>query len=333
METANGAPDVSVVIVNTDTLAYLQRCLDTIPEASKGITPEVLIVDNASRDGSYQWVRRTRPEVHLIALSENVGFARANNFALREAHGRYALLLNPDMELTAGCVSEVVRFLDTHPDVGICGIRLLKMDGQLDWSCRRSLPTPWNVLSRLLQLHRGFPRSPFFTAYELRHLNPGEIYDVGAVSGAFMMVRMALTPEVGLMDERFFLYAEDVDYCTRVVAAGYRTVYYGKCLAYHHKGAAVRQALWRGIWYFHWTALQYYRKYWSHGFGLILSPFVLTALTTLFAWSVLSNALKVALRQAVEPRPTAVGRPRPAEVLGGETGAISDRPHQTRHSA
>lgn len=317
MVAANGAPDVCIVIVNADTLTYLQRCLETIPDAATGVRWEVLVVDNASRDGSRQWVRQFHSEVRLLGLPENVGFARANNLALRAARARYALLLNPDVELTPGCVAEVVRFLDGHPDVGICGIRLLRMDGQLDWSCRRSLPTPWNVLSRILQLHRPFPRSPFFTAYELRHLDPGEVYDVGAVSGAFMTVRMACTRSVGLLDERFFLYAEDVDFCARMAAAGHRTVYYGKCLASHHKGAAVRQNRWRGVWYFHWTAWQYYRKHWSRGLGLILKPFVFAALAVLFGWSVLTNALTPAPRRAVEPLPGTVGRPRPAEALGG----------------
>lgn len=315
-----GEPNVSIVIVNADTLTFLQRCLATIAAAAGTLTTEVFVVDNASQDGSPQWVRQNQPDVQLISLEKNVGFARANNLALRAARGRYALLLNPDVELTPGCLAEIISYLDADPDVGICGLRLVKMDGQLDWSCRRSLPTPWNVLSRLLHLHRLFPRSPFFTAYELRHLDPGEVYDVGAVSGAFMMVRRASTDRIGLLDEQFFLYAEDIDLCARMGAAGYRTVYYGSSIAYHHKGAAVRQNPWRGVWQFHWTAWQYYRKHWSRGRGLVLKPFVFIALAGLFGWSILGNVLTPVSRRAVGSPGGTISGPRPAEALGDGDG-------------
>jgi GT2 family glycosyltransferase len=203
--TAATAVDVSVIIVNYNVREYLANALESLRPALKGLRSEVIVVDNASTDGSVAMMRASFPRVRLITSPENLGFARANNVAIRKARGRYLLLLNPDTVVQEDTVRVMHAHLEAHRDVGIAGCKILNPDGTFQLAARRSFPTPWVAASRILGLSRLFPGSTLFGRYNLTFRSTEMTYDVDAVSGSFMFVRREAVDRVGGLDERFFM--------------------------------------------------------------------------------------------------------------------------------
>lgn len=231
------APPLSVVIVSYNTAALLARCVRSVLADAPAGT-EVFVVDNASRDGSADMVRRAFPSVRLIANNDNNGFAAAANQALRPARGRYVMLLNPDAELRQGSLPRVVAFLDARPEVGVAGARLSYRDGRFQHSAFRfpSLPMafleffPLNHRLANSRLNGRFPAADYHRAFAVDH-----------PLGACMTVRRVALPEVGLLDESFFLYCEEVDWCWRFRQAGWHVVHCPEVLAIHHEAQSTRQ--------------------------------------------------------------------------------------------
>ncbi len=240
--TARPRVDVSVIIVNYNVREYLANALESLRPALKGIRSEIIVVDNASTDGSVAMLRRSFPRIRLIASPENLGFARANNLAIREARGRYLLLVNPDTVVQEDTVRVMRAHLDEHPDVGLAGCKILNPDGTFQLAARRSFPTPWVAASRLLGLSRLFPKSRRFGRYNLTYLDPDATYDVDAVSGSFMFVRREVIESVGGLDERFFMYGEDLDWCYRIGQAGWKVRYVHATSIIHFKGESTRRS-------------------------------------------------------------------------------------------
>jgi N-acetylglucosaminyl-diphospho-decaprenol L-rhamnosyltransferase len=242
--------DLAVVIVNYNTREYLDPCLAALPAALAGLDAETWVVDNASPDDSVNFVRQHHPEVNLIASPRNGGYAYGNNLGLRAAGFssnatpcfRHALLLNPDTVPAPGSLARLVEFLDANPSVGICGPRVQRPDGSLDRACRRGAPTPLVCFYQLSGLSRLFPRSRHFARYNLTYLPEHQQSDVDAVVGACMLLRGAALQQVALLDERFFMYGEDLVLCLRVKAAGWRVVYYPAVELMHYKGRSTRKS-------------------------------------------------------------------------------------------
>lgn len=241
--------DLAVVIVSYNTREFLGPCLEALPAALGGLRVATWVVDNASPDGSAELVAERFPAVRLIASDRNGGYAYGNNLALRAAgfdgprpEFRHALLLNPDTVPPAGSIERLVRFLDASPKIGVCGPRVVRPDGTLDRACRRGLPTPLVSFYQLSGLARLFPRSRHFARYNLTYLPEDRQAEVGAVVGACMLLRGAALQKVGLMDERFFMYGEDLDLCLRVSQDGWSVVYYPDVTLVHHKGRATRKS-------------------------------------------------------------------------------------------
>lgn len=241
--------DVGIVVVNYNTRELLRRCLTSVLD-SEGVKLSTCVVDNASSDGSAAMVAAEFPQVKLIANDDNVGYPAANNqglvslgFGLQALDGapRYALLLNADTEVPADGILKTVQFADDHPKGAVVGPRLVRPDGSLDLACRRSFPTPAVSACRMLGLSRLFPRSRVFGRYNLTYLNEHEIADVDSVVGAFMLVRREAIEQVGLLDEAFFMYGEDLDWAFRMKAAGWRVYYYPEVTVLHVKRASSRQ--------------------------------------------------------------------------------------------
>lgn len=230
------AKDVSVIIVSYNVRDFLEQCLHSIHRACQHLDAEVLVVDNASRDGSSQMVKSQFPWVQLRENRINLGFAKANNQALRMAKGRYLLLINPDTLAREDTVKRMLEFLQTHPEVGAAGCKILNPDGTLQLSCRRSFPTPWVALSKILGLGRLFPRSRFFGKYNLTYLDPEKISEVDALSGSFMFLRREALQQVGFFDEQYFMYGEDLDLCYRIKSAGWKIYYLPTTQIIHYKG-------------------------------------------------------------------------------------------------
>jgi GT2 family glycosyltransferase len=258
---------LGIVIVNWNTCDLLRRCLASV-YASRGVSFEVVVVDNASPDGSAEMVRTEFPQATLIANKENAGYPRANNqglealgFGVEEATPPdYALLLNPDTVLPPDGLAEMVAFMEAQPDAGAAGPRLYLEDGSLDLACRRTFPTPDVAIPRFLGLAKAFPNSRRFARYNLTFLDEYETAEVDSVVGAFMLVRGKAIAQVGLLDEQFFMYGEDLDWARRLKAGGWKVYYYPKVEVLHVKRAASRQSP-RAQFEFYRAMLLFYRKY------------------------------------------------------------------------
>ncbi len=216
--------DVSIVIVNWNGRDLLSRCLQCIKQTVKRSSYEVLVVDNNSSDGSQDMVRRDFPDVKLIANKDNVGFARANNQAMKIAQGRYTLLLNSDAFVKDNAVDHMVEFMDHHPDAAMSSCKLLYEDGRLQPSCAR-FPTLLSEMVIAFGLDKLFARSKFFGSYMMTDWDYNDTRAVEVIMGAFMLVRSELIHEVGMMDEDFFMYSEEVDWCYRFHRAGWKVYF------------------------------------------------------------------------------------------------------------
>jgi len=235
------AAQISVIVVSWNGREYLRDCLQSIRQTRASSVHEVIVVDNASADGSPEMVAAEFPEVRLLRMEQNLGFARANNLAFEQATGSHLALVNSDVVVHPGCLQELAAFLDDHDDVGMVGPRIIGGDGQLQRTCR-CLPSVWNSLCRAVALDRLFPRYPMFSSYEMRYFGHDRVAEVEVLSGCFCMVRRKAIDEVGGLDERFFFYAEDFDWCKRFVEAGWRVTFDPRATATHFGGGSTSQA-------------------------------------------------------------------------------------------
>jgi N-acetylglucosaminyl-diphospho-decaprenol L-rhamnosyltransferase len=238
---------LAIVILNYNRADLLADCLQSIEAAPYHGPMRVWVVDNASTDTSVAMVRARFPHVHLIASPRNDGFACGNNLALRRILAAddtapdgadYVLLLNNDTVVPEGALDGLVEFLEQHPDVGVVGPKLILPDGSLDLACRRSFPTPEVAFYRMTGLARMFPAHPRFARYNMTFRDPDLETEVDAVVGACMLLRTSIIREVGLLDEQFFMYGEDLDWAFRIKQYGWRIVYYPRVIVYHYKRAS-----------------------------------------------------------------------------------------------
>jgi len=234
--------EVSVIIVNYNVRDFLHQSLLSLQKALKGIRSEIFVIDNASDDGSAEMVRRRFPRVRLIANTANLGFAKANNIALKKARGKFILLINPDTIVQEDTIRVMVEFLQSHPEIGLAGCKILNPDGSFQPACRRGFPTPWVAFTRIIGFSKLFPNTKLFGKYNLTYLNTEETYPVDAVSGSFMMVRKETFTQVGGLDESYFMYGEDLDWCYRIRQAGWRIFYVHSTQIIHYKGESTRRS-------------------------------------------------------------------------------------------
>jgi GT2 family glycosyltransferase len=239
MITDSVRPELSVIIVNYNTRQLLADCLNSLLAADApagGL--EIIVVDNASTDGSVEMVRADYPAVQLVANRENHGFATANNQGTAVAQGRYLLFLNSDTRLESRALVEPLAYLEAHPQVGAITVRLLYPTGERDPDNHRGLPTPWNALCHFSGLSRLFPNSPRFNGYFQGFADFEQTHTVPVIAGSFMMMPRALFDQLGGWDETYFFYGEDIDFCYRINQAGYEIVYYPHVTVLHYKGAS-----------------------------------------------------------------------------------------------
>lgn len=248
-----GALDLAIVILNYNTRELLRDCLRSVFASDTLLRFHVCVVDNASTDGSAEMVAAEFPTAHLIANRVNGGFSAGNNDGLRwygfgvddqpeRAKPRYALLLNPDTLVPPTSLAAMVRFMDARPLIGVAGPRLRRLDGSLDRACRRSFPTPQVSFYRMVGLSKLFPNSRRFNAYNLEYYAEDAVHPVDSVVGAFMLLRREAIAQVGLLDEGFFMYGEDLDWAKRIKDGGWEVWYNGQVEITHVKEAASRQS-------------------------------------------------------------------------------------------
>lgn len=256
-------PDVSIAIVHYETPADLVRCLTSVGAAATDVATEVFVIDNASAGFVAEMVTDLLPEAKVIRNSHNRGFARAANQALRTANGRYLILLNPDTVLAPNTLKKMLSYMDANPDVGCATPRLVLPDGRLDLACRRAFPTPIRSFYRLTLLSRLFPRSRRFAQYNLTYLDEHHEAEIDAPCGAFMMVRADIRDGVGLLDERYFMYGEDLDWSYRIKQAGWRIMYTPITTVTHVKRASSRHRRPATIRAFYEAMRIFYRNYYE----------------------------------------------------------------------
>ena len=232
---------ISVIIVSWNACRYLRDCLSSVRETAGPLVREIIVVDNASTDGSPDVVAKEFPEVTLIRSSENLGFARANNVGIRRASSALLGLINSDVIVHPGCLERLARHLEEHNEVGLAGPRIAGGDGRLQLTCRR-FPTVWNLACCILGLDRVLPRWPLFSGLEMRHWDYTRQGEAEVLSGCFWLARKAAIEQVGGLDERFFFYAEDVDWCKRLRDAGWKISFIPEATATHFGGGSSSNA-------------------------------------------------------------------------------------------
>ncbi len=273
--------DLSIVTVNHNTRELLRVCLGSLYKENHNYPLwHIIVIDNASIDGSVEMVKHEFPAVELVRNDQNVGFAKANNQGIRASKGRYILLLNSDTEVTPGILHELIGYMDDHRDVGAATCLLKLADGSMDPACHRGFPTPWASLTYFFGLERLFPRSHLFGQYHQGYKPMNEIHDVDCISGAFFLVRQEVVGQVGLMDEAFFMYGEDIDWCYRIREAGWRIVFYPLVSVIHKKHQSGLAQADDGLRsqtkkHFYDAMRLFYDKHYRHRYGTLISSLVL----------------------------------------------------------
>ncbi len=264
---------LSVIIVNYNVRAFLEHALYSVCKSLNSVDGEIIVVDNASDDGSVEMVQQKFPGVKLIVNDHNVGFAAANNKGMKESSGEFLLLLNPDTIVQENTFTVMIDFFRAHSGVGLAGCKILNPDGSLQLACRRSFPTPWVAFTKIIGLSSVFPRSTLFGRYNLTYLDEDETCRVDAVSGSFMFLRRTVLEVTGGLDEQFFMYGEDLDWCFRVKQAGWEIYYVHETQIIHYKGESARRSDIDEVKLFYQAMRTFVRKHFRRGiFSDIILP-------------------------------------------------------------
>ncbi|MBC7694977.1 MAG: glycosyltransferase [Burkholderiales bacterium] len=233
---------LSVVIVNYNVKHFIEQCLFSVLKASENFQCEVFVVDNNSVDGSVTLIKEKFPQVNLIVNKTNTGFSVANNQAIRLAKGEYVLLLNPDTVVQEDTFSKILAFMDAHPEAGGLGVKMLDGQGNFAPESKRGLPTPEVAFYKMFGFSRFFPKSKRFGKYHLSYLPEDQLSEIDVMSGAFMLIRKSVLDQIGLLDETFFMYGEDIDLSYRIKKAGYKNYYFPDTQIIHYKGESTKRS-------------------------------------------------------------------------------------------
>ncbi len=262
---------ISVIIVNYNVKHFLEQCLLSVRKAMQHVDGEVWVVDNNSVDQSVDMVKEKFPEVRLIANKENTGFSTANNQAIRQSTTKYVLLLNPDTLVEEFTFKKVVDFMDAHPDAGGLGVKMVDGKGHFLPESKRGLPTPAVAFYKIFGLAALFPKSKTFGRYHLSYLDKDKVHKVEILSGAFMMMRKEALDKVGLLDETFFMYGEDIDLSYRLVKGGYNNYYYPHTRIIHYKGESTKKSSTNYVFVFYRAMVIFARKHFSLRYAKLFS--------------------------------------------------------------
>ncbi|WP_114783729.1 glycosyltransferase family 2 protein [Botryobacter ruber] len=302
---------LSVIVVSYNVQYFLEQALSSVRDALAGIPSEIFVVDNNSTDGSVEMVAAKFPEVKLIANTGNVGFSKANNQAIEASTGEYVLLLNPDTVVQETTFRKCLAFMDEHPDAGGLGVKMIDGAGKFLPESKRGLPTPMVALCKIAGISRLFPKSRTFGRYHLGFLPPDELHEVEVLSGAFMLMRRETLDKVGLLDESFFMYGEDIDLSYRIVLGGYKNYYYPGTTIIHYKGESTHKGSLNYVLVFYKAMAIFYKKHFSHSNALFFSKLILLAIYLRAGLSVVMMPLRKMLGitgRQLENRKMATGR-------------------------
>ncbi|SDM71516.1 Glycosyltransferase, GT2 family [Paenibacillus jilunlii] len=292
--------DVSIIVLNYNTCRLTMDCLRSVYDSETNFVYEIILIDNNSRDDSVEKISREFPGVMLIANSENVGYARGNNQGMEVASGRYVLLLNSDTVVLKDTLQTMISFMDDRPDLGASGCKVILPDGSLDKACKRGFPTPSASFYYAFGFSKLFPDRPRFNGYQLGYLDPDQDYPVDCLVGAFMLLRRETIEQVGGLDEDFFMYGEDLDWCFRIKEAGWGIYYYPKTSIIHLKGGSARRRPFKIVYEFHRAMILFHRKHYSKRYNSMINGAVYTGVGVKFVLSLVRNAL---IRPRTAPSP------------------------------
>jgi len=265
---------LSVIIVNYNVKHFLEQCLFSVFKALKNIPGEVFVVDNNSVDGSVALIREKFPQVRLIVNQQNTGFSVANNQAIRQATGKYILLLNPDTVVQEDTFEKSLAFMNSHPDAGALGIKMLDGKGNFLPESKRGLPTPAVAFYKIFGLAKLFPGSKKFGKYHLTYLSKDQNHAVDVLSGAYMLLRKETLDKIGLLDETFFMYGEDIDLSYRVTQGGYRNYYFAGSSIIHYKGESTKKSSVNYVIVFYKAMVIFAQKHFSQGHARLFHFFI-----------------------------------------------------------
>jgi GT2 family glycosyltransferase len=254
---------LSIIIVNYNVSYFLEQCLQSVSIAIKNIESEVFVVDNNSVDNSVEMVRQKFPWVSLIYNRENLGFSKANNQAIRLSEGEYVLLLNPDTVVESDTFEKILDFMDKTPDAGALGVKMVDGRGEFLPESKRSFPIPSVAFYKIFGLSKLFKKSKRFGRYHLTYLDQDEINSVEVLAGAFMLLRKSVLDKIGLLDEDYFMYGEDIDLSYRVIKAGYKNYYFPKTRIIHYKGESTKKGSLNYVFVFYRAMQIFARKHFS----------------------------------------------------------------------
>ena len=254
---------LSVIIVNYNVIYFLEQCLHSVIKAGQGIDMEVFVVDNNSVDGSVTMVKDKFPDVKLICNTDNKGFSKANNQAIHQSSGEFVLLLNPDTVVEEDTFAKIAAFMEQHPDAGGLGVKMLDGKGRFLPESKRGLPTPRVAFYKIFGFSRLFPKSKTFGKYHLGYLDKDKTHQVEILAGAFMLLRKSVLDKIGLLDEAFFMYGEDIDLSYRIIKAGYQNYYFPETRIIHYKGESTKKSSVNYVFVFYNAMIIFARKHFS----------------------------------------------------------------------
>jgi GT2 family glycosyltransferase len=255
---------LSIIIVNYNVKHFLNQCIKSIENARKNIDLEIIVVDNNSIDDSVEMLKNVFPSIKLILNKKNVGFSKANNQAIKQAKGKYILLLNPDTIIQENTLTETINYFDNNINIGAIGVKMIDGNGKFLPESKRSLPTPSSAFYKIFGLSKIFPKSKKFSQYHLSYLDPDKINEIDVISGAFFMTKKEILDQIGMLDERFFMYGEDIDLSYRIQKIGYKNIYFPKTSIIHYKGESTKKTSVNYILMFYNAMMIFVKKHYSN---------------------------------------------------------------------
>ncbi|MCZ0756858.1 glycosyltransferase family 2 protein [Anoxybacillus sp. J5B_2022] len=284
--------DISIIIVNYNTPKLTVEAIESILKSKTKYSYEIIVVDNHSSDDSVRILKGKFPNIVVIENKQNVGFSKANNQAIKLSKGRYILLLNSDTIVKEDTIEKMIEFMDKSKKVGASGCEVVLPNGELDRACHRGFPTPEASFYYLVGLARLFPRSRRFNQYHLGYMNLNEPHPIDCLVGAFMMVRREVIEQVGLLDEEFFMYGEDIDWCYRIKQAGWEIYYCPFTSIIHYKGASSKKKPFKIVYEFHRAMFLFHKKHYARKYPFIVNYFVYMGITAKFMLSAIINTFR-----------------------------------------
>lgn len=286
--------DLSIIIVNWNTGHLLLECIESIYATTKGIKYEIIVVDNNSSDNSLELVKSkftSNKELIIIENRHNKGFASANNQAIKISSGKNILLLNPDTIVNGDVIYNTYKYLDENKQVGVAGCKVLNPDGTLQKACRRMVPTPKDAFFKLFGFSSIFKGNKTFSRYNLNYEDENRFLDVDSVSGAYLMIKMETIEKIGYLDETFFMYGEEMDWCLRAKRAGYGVRYCPVGSIIHFKGESSKQLGLKATYEFYRAMWVFYKKNNRNKYSFLMDVVVILGISLLCLMAIIKNIL------------------------------------------